>query len=247
MQLVLSLFPGIGLLDMAFEELGYCVVRGPDALWGGDVKRFHPPAGVFQGVIGGPPCKAFTRLRHIIEANGYALAENLIPEFERVVDESRPDWYLMENVPDAPWPRIDGYVNHQCTVKDVWCGGHTSRERMFSFASRPLRLLQIETLALHAPDPARAVTCDGREVPVAIGGSGKRKPGVSGGRLPQSGPKMSVSRACELQGLPKDFLNKAPFTEAGKRLVIGNGVPLAMGRAIAAAVKRATEKIETAA
>lgn len=34
-QLVLSLFPGVGLLDMAFEEEGFCVVRGPDLLWGG--------------------------------------------------------------------------------------------------------------------------------------------------------------------------------------------------------------------
>lgn len=30
--LVLSLFPGIGLLDMAFEEEGFCVVRGHDRL-----------------------------------------------------------------------------------------------------------------------------------------------------------------------------------------------------------------------
>ena len=28
MQLVLSLFPGGGLLDMAFEEAGFCIVRG---------------------------------------------------------------------------------------------------------------------------------------------------------------------------------------------------------------------------
>lgn len=55
--LVLSLFPGIGLLDMAFEAEGFCVVRGPDLLWGGDIKRFHPPAGRFDGVIGGPPCQ----------------------------------------------------------------------------------------------------------------------------------------------------------------------------------------------
>jgi len=55
-QLVLSLFPGIGLLDSAFEEVGFCVVRGPDLLWGGDIVRFHPPAGRFDGVIGGPPC-----------------------------------------------------------------------------------------------------------------------------------------------------------------------------------------------
>lgn len=61
--LVLSLFPGIGLLDRAFEEEGFCVVRGPDLLWGGDVRRFHPPAGLFAGIIGGPPCQAFSQLR----------------------------------------------------------------------------------------------------------------------------------------------------------------------------------------
>lgn len=60
-NLVLSLFPGIGLLDQAFEEVGYCVVRGPDLLWGGDVHVFAPPPGCFVGVIGGPPCKAFSR------------------------------------------------------------------------------------------------------------------------------------------------------------------------------------------
>ena len=54
MSVVLSLFPGIGLLDQAFEEEGFCVVRGPDLLWGGDIRRFHPPAGVFDGIIGGP-------------------------------------------------------------------------------------------------------------------------------------------------------------------------------------------------
>lgn len=34
-MLVLSLFPGIGLLDLAFELESFCVVRGPDLLWGG--------------------------------------------------------------------------------------------------------------------------------------------------------------------------------------------------------------------
>jgi len=64
--LVLSVFPGIDLLSRAFEEQGYCVVRGPDLLWGGDVRTFHPPPGVFEGVIGGPPCQAFSVLRHLI-------------------------------------------------------------------------------------------------------------------------------------------------------------------------------------
>jgi site-specific DNA-cytosine methylase len=64
-ELVLSLFPGIGLLDRAFEDAGFCVVRGPDLLWGGDVGRFHPPAGRFDGVIGGPPCQMFSTMRHV--------------------------------------------------------------------------------------------------------------------------------------------------------------------------------------
>ncbi len=42
-----------------------------------------------------------------------------------------------------------------------------------------------------------------------------------------------------LQGLPDDFLADAPFTVAGKIHVIGNGVPLAMGRAVVRAVKLA--------
>ena len=46
-SLVLALFPGIGLLDRVFEGEGFCVVRGPDVLWGGDIRRFHPSAGVF--------------------------------------------------------------------------------------------------------------------------------------------------------------------------------------------------------
>lgn len=41
------------------------------------------------------------------------------------------------------------------------------------------------------------------------------------------------------QGLPADFLDSAPFTVAGKIKLVGNGVPMALGRAIARAVTRA--------
>lgn len=51
---VLEVFPGLSLLGRAFEEAGFCVVRGPDILWGGDVRRFHVRRG-FDGLIGGPP------------------------------------------------------------------------------------------------------------------------------------------------------------------------------------------------
>lgn len=46
-RIILSLFPGIDLLGRAFEEMGFCVVRGPDKLWGGDIKNFRPPDGIF--------------------------------------------------------------------------------------------------------------------------------------------------------------------------------------------------------
>jgi site-specific DNA-cytosine methylase len=44
---------------------------------------------------------------------------------------------------------------------------------------------------------------------------------------------------CRLQGLPEDFTDEMPFTTHGKRKVVGNGVPIPTGRAIARAVKRA--------
>jgi DNA (cytosine-5)-methyltransferase 1 len=51
----------------------------------------------------------------------------------------------------------------------------------------------------------------------------------------------TFSAACQLQGLPADFLSSTPFTCRGKRLLVGNGVPMAMGRAVAKAVRRAVE------
>jgi DNA (cytosine-5)-methyltransferase 1 len=108
-SLVLSLFPGIGLLDSAFEMEGFCIVRGPDVIWGGDIRRFHPPTRKFDGVIGGPPCQSFSPLANLVRAHGREPRfGNLIPEFERCVSEALPQWFLMENVPQAPEPSIGG-------------------------------------------------------------------------------------------------------------------------------------------
>lgn len=245
--LVLSLFPGIGLLDMAFEERGFCIVRGPDLLWGGDIKRFHPPAGKFDGVIGGPPCQTFSQLRHIVEANGFETAENLIPEYERCVGEARPDWFVMENVPAAPLPAVPGYEIGWELIRDVWCGGATNRARRFSFGTKDGRRLRIETRALHAVDAEPAVTCDMRRRPVALGGSGKpkRRPNESGGRtssLNRGYGAETLDRMAELQGatgLLAVLREQGAFTAKALKTGIGNGVPLAMGRAVADAVWRA--------
>ncbi len=253
-ELVLSLFPGLGLLDIAFEEAGFCVVRGPDLLWGGDIRQFHAPADRFDGVIGGPPCQAFSQLRFMVQANGHKVADNLIPEYERVVNEAKPAWFVMENVPAAPLPRVPGYRIHEQRLRDHWCdGGVTSRERRISFGTRDGLRLNVQTLALHTMQPERTVVCDARVVPVAIGGSGYRKPGASGGRtsslnrggpMPQDkGRVMSLTEMASRQGVPQAVLEclieHGAFTASAIRRGIGNGVPLPMGRAIARAVRDA--------
>jgi site-specific DNA-cytosine methylase len=231
--LVLSLFPGIGLLDSAFESEGFCIVRGPDVIWGGDIRRFHPPSGHFDGVIGGPPCQTFSSLAHLVRANGHEPKfGNLIPEFERCVLESQPQWFLMENVPQAPVPFLrDQYgintflLDNSALSDGTGFGLEQRRVRRFTFGLRdrrdvPCLMRWIDLATFLLPDAERtatswpvdnskeaksrqpavtrsdggdrpsekrtrrqAIPSDPHSVPVAIGGSGKRKPGV---RVPPS-------------------------------------------------------------
>lgn len=244
--LVLSLFPGIGLLDRAFEEAGFCIVRGPDLLWGGDVHRFHPPTGVFDGMIGGPPCQAFSRLVNIVIAKGLSPKPNLIPEFERVVTEARPAWFLMENVPAAPEPVIPGYIVHSTTYNNRWApeSPEQNRERRFSFGTKNGHQLMPEVCLFENSSFEYAV-CASTSKAGAIAKSqaelrdDQHKRTRNTGILPGQNPRRTIQRCLELQGLPPDLLDDAPFTSAGKYQAIGNGVPLPMGRAIAQAVKRA--------
>ena len=61
--MILSIFPGVDLLGRAFEEKGYSVVRGPDLIYGGDIRSFRVDPDLFEGVIGGPPCPDFSLLK----------------------------------------------------------------------------------------------------------------------------------------------------------------------------------------
>lgn len=243
--LVLSLFPGIGLLDRAFEEEGFCVVRGPDLLWGGDVKRFKIPlrpnlAQCFDGIIGGPPCQPFSQLVHMIRANGYEPRhDNLIPEFERIVAEAGPTWFLMEEVRAAPQPDVMGYKLHSQMVNARHVGMTQNRERRISFGTVDGRALRLETECFEAMEWDFAVTGDARRRPVAMLAGGKRKANATGGRtssLDRGGGSFPFEEMCEKQGLPRDFLADSPLTVSGKRQAVGNGVPIPLGRAIARAV-----------
>lgn len=243
--LVLSLFPGIGMLDMAFEEEGFTVVRGPDLLWGGDVHRFHAPAGRFDGVIGGPPCQFASEMSRLNEAQGKELAANLIPEFERIVAEAAANWFVMENVVQAPAPVIPGYSITENVLRDVWCGGETMRKRKMSIGTNDGRRIHVSTLALHKPDPAIAITSGAREDRY-----GRVKHVVSGKLRVCStrGNRLPMEEMARRQGLPPHFFgDNSPFTEAAKRKMLGNGVPLAMGKAVAAAIAGSLERRSEAA
>lgn len=247
--LVLSLFPGIGLFDRAFEDEGFCVVRGPDVLWGGDVKRFHPRAGIFDGIIGGPPCQRFSRMSNIARAmwGEDALAPNLIPEYERCVSEAAPSWFLMENVPAAPAPVVSGYDVTLLTYNNRWApeAPEQNRERLFCFGTVDGRVLHPEGCALQNPSWERAVVAQSSKEGALAKSRGELAGRITArlqrkaSTLPGQTPRRAFERCCELQGLPLDFLADSPFTSAGKYQAVGNGVPLPMGRAIARAVKNA--------
>lgn len=239
--LVLSLFPGVGLLDRAFEAEGFTVVRGPDVLWGGDIRAFHAPPGVFAGVIGGPPCQRFSGLANICRARygEESLAPDLIPEFCRVVVEAQPTWFVMENVVGAPLPVVSGFIGSDVVLNNRECGGVQNRVRRFTFGTRSGVALPVERSSEPAVwEPAVTSTAGGRRARAVLGENGRPigKQARAGGLL-----KMRTIREMAiLQGLPGDFLEDAPFTDKGKREVIANGVPLPLGMAVAQAVKVAT-------
>ena len=135
-HLVLSLFPGIDLLGRAFEEAGFCVVRGPDLITGGDIRRFNPPANRFQGVVGGSPCQDFSTLNR----NPGPYGHDMLEEYCRCVSETKADWFLFENVSGFPSFEIEGYEGQRFSLDLGWfC--EFSRRRDFVFGSRSGTLL----------------------------------------------------------------------------------------------------------
>lgn len=196
------------------------MVRGPDLLWGGDVRRFHPPAGKFDGVIGGPPCQAFSPIGNVNRARygENAVMPDLIPEFRRAVLDAQPVWWVMENSPYANPP----FPCHCIEIDNAWLGEAQTRRRKF-WSNLSLR---VETLAL---------------LPVAAGTertvSGKGSVDWRGSRSRES--KRSLGDMLVLQGFAPDLLAHCPFTVEAAKKAVGNGVPLPMGRAIAKAVRRA--------
>lgn len=208
--LVLSLFPGIDLLGRPFEDLGFCVVRGPDPLWAGDVRDFRPPGGIWEGVIGGPPCQDFSGARRDAPT-GEGL--QLLGEWCRVVEAAAPEWWLMENVLGVPDVHVDGYAVQRFNLNAREVGSPQHRPRRFQFGSLSGLPLVI---------PRREHTQGGAPCAMATeGGAGRAR-------------RRGWAEFCQLQGLPP--LDLPGMTLKGRYRAVGNGVPLPMGRALAQAI-----------
>lgn len=230
-MLILSLFSGIGLLDQAFREKGFCVVSAGDLITGQDIRDFRGIKGKFDGIIGGSPCQDFSGLKR--EKGNYSL--EMMYEFLRIVGECEPDWYLHENVKGVPnIPDliqdciVDSYKHFDIVSRDIatrtlkiyshqrldinqgWYS-NTSRLRHIQFGSKSDLYLDIPRGNMDGVENSCALASDDR----------------------------SFRELCYLQGL-SDTYDLPDFNMTGKKRAVGNGVPLVIGRVLADAVKIAT-------
>jgi DNA (cytosine-5)-methyltransferase 1 len=208
--MLLSLFPGIDLLGRGFEAEGFCVVRGPDLLWGGDIRDFSPPPGRFVGIIAGTPCQDFSVARRS-ESTGYGV--EMLHEFVRIVEAARPAWWLLENVPTVPDVASHGYAVQRFDLAANECGLAQRRLRHFQFGNNRGYALVLD-----------------REQAAAVASSCVTA--SEGTRANRRG----WSEFCREQGLPSDF-DLPGMTLAAKYAAVGNGVPVNMARFVARAIR----------
>jgi len=217
-SLVLSLFPGAGLLDRGFEQAGFVVVRGPDTVFGQDIRGFKIFPGPFTGIVGGPPCQDFSRGR-LRPPKGYGA--QMLAEFRRLITEGQPDWWLMENVPTVPDMIIAGYVTQRFNLFASEFGCRQRRNRSFQFGSRDgVKLVLMRTQSQQRIQPAV----------LATEAKGKRH------WFAKKETRRGFADACELQGLPRKF-NLPGLSRTAKYRAVGNGVPVPMARAVAEAIR----------
>jgi hypothetical protein len=133
--LVLDVPDGGRLLSRAFQDSGFCVVGGPEQIFGQDMGGWRPPAGKFDGIVGGPPCQVHSQASQIQGTN----AVDLIPEWCAIIAVAKPAWFLMENVPQAPTPEIKGYVTASYLLNRLSLGVPKRRRRRFTFGVHPGR------------------------------------------------------------------------------------------------------------
>jgi DNA (cytosine-5)-methyltransferase 1 len=141
----------------------------------------------------------------------------MLKHFGRVVYQAQPTWALMENVPRTPDLIIKSYYYRQrIDINQAWFENVT-RLRHYQFYSK-------EPYFLDIPQGAKNGDCDSAAL---------------------ANDDRPLKEVLKCQGLPPTFKNKlafnngiTPFKIAGIKMVIGNGVPLSVGRVLASEIKR---------
>jgi DNA (cytosine-5)-methyltransferase 1 len=224
-QLILSLSTGAGLLDKAFKELGFVVVSAGDIVYNidGDMRDFTGIKNKFDGVIAGIRCQDFSKANRNIPSIEDSEGLELLNEFKRIVLECDSTWALLENVERVPDLHIEGYTFQRIDINQSWYE-NVNRLRHIQFYSK-----QDNPMYLHWD--RKAVThqdknkCDSPAL---------------------ASDNRTYKELLELQGFSTD-IDFPDFTVKGKKKLIGNGVPLSMGRVLAKSVFDATNKCDSAA
>ena len=137
----------------------------------------------------------------------------MLREFVRVVHECQSQWFLCENVPSVPDLRIDGYKVQRIPISDEQCGGVQVRTRHIQYGSK----------AGHIIRPNRSVKHRSR--------IGRKSFAIT---TKQNSRWASFAGHCRKQGI--EPLDLPGWSKQAKFRAVGNGVPAAVGRALAAAV-----------
>lgn len=205
---------------MAFQQFGFCVVRGLDLIHGADMRDWRvPPDGRFDGIIAGPPCQGFSQAnsqRHDPDHPSVRHSQEMLQLVATIIDYTRPRWALVENVPSVPELRLSGYTTQRIHINDFECGGRQLRWRAVQWLHaegwhlRPIRV-----------NDRSASRRKGRR-PVAV----TTKP---------SSRHMTYAEQCRRQGLSEP-LELPGWSRESRFRAVGNGVPLSIGRVLAASV-----------
>lgn len=217
-ELVLSLFPGVGLLDRAFAAAGFCVVQAQDKITGGDIRDFRGIPWRFNGIVAGPPCQGFSvanSYRHTDYHPSVVNSRMMLQHTCRIIVQCEPEWFLIENVPCVPDVRIEGYTVQRIPITDLECGGSQIRSRHVQFGSRQGHIIR----PIRVNDQTR-----------------NRRKGRPGKIVTTKTDRWSdYPDLCRRQGLDAP-IELPGWYRTAKFKAVGNGVPLRMGRVLAAAV-----------
>jgi DNA (cytosine-5)-methyltransferase 1 len=203
MRKAISLYTGIGGLDFGFEAAGFrtvaCVEMDPIAcrclrlnrrgeVLEGDIHEISSRdlmragdlrAGEADVLIGGPPCQPFSKSSYWVRGDAARLDDpraNTLTAFLRVLRDTKPRAFLLENVPGLAYKRKDEGlqhvldeledVNHEAKTKyrATWkvvnaaaYGVPQQRERLFIVGSRDGRPFEFPRLTHADPSSSKSL------------------------------------------------------------------------------------------